>query len=107
MAVDRTVKTLCDEANLFDIYISNRGVKGIIHFRNKEIHINPAFWNERVETFVHEMLHYYHDVIKSNNLGKDEEFIIENCMKIYMKNEDNKKYVEEYLRDKDINYRVG
>ena len=97
MAVDELIEQLCDEADEFSIQVSVIEPKGNINTTARIMRINPMFWNERAETFTHEMLHHYHDNIRCDNLGPYEEQIIEQETLIYMKNQDNRDYVLNYL----------
>lgn len=95
MAVDDIIEQLCEEANGYSIYASVIEPKGTINSTTRIMKINPIFWNERAETFTHEMLHHYHDNIKCDGLSNEQ--IIEQETLVYMKNKDNRDYILKYL----------
>jgi predicted SprT family Zn-dependent metalloprotease len=97
MAVDDIIEEICDLADEFRIRMAIEDRKGGIHLGKKIIHLNPVYKSEYVETFVHEMLHYYYHNIECINLGSYEEEKVENDMKYLLENRDNRFYVRDYL----------
>ena len=102
MAVDDIIEEICQEAEQFDIQLVTELRKGAVYLQRKEMHINPNYWSERAETFVHEMLHYYYDEIRGYDLGAAEEWIVETRMLTLMKNPDNKERVLKYIKDRNL-----
>lgn len=95
--VDSLIETICEEADDFEIKLVVEDRKGAIFLRRKEIRINPEYYDERAETFTHEMLHHYYKKIACYDLSRNEEAIIEMNALIFMKNQNNKRYVLDYL----------
>lgn len=100
--IDDLIEVLCDEAEQYGIRLNIEDRKGAINIRKKEMFINPVYWEERAETFTHEMLHHYHDQIRCDNLGYSEEKIIEMETQSLLKNKQNRDYVIKYLRDRGL-----
>lgn len=100
--VNDLIETLCNEAESYKIRLSIEDRKGAINIKNREMYINPLYWEERAETFVHEMLHHYHHQIRCDNLGQSEENIIEMEMQSLLKNKENKDYVIKYLSQRTL-----
>ena len=102
MAVDDIIEEICEEANQYEIKMVCEMRKGAIYLERHEIRINPNYWNERAQTFVHEMLHHYYNNVKGYDLGAAEEWVVETQMLTLMKNSDNKKRVLEYLKSREL-----
>ena len=94
---DSMIELLCDEADQFEIKLIKEERKGAIYPTCRKIHINPDYWGERDETFIHEMLHFYHGEISCTNLGRNNETVIEMETQVLMKNPQNRNYVLGYL----------
>lgn len=97
MAVDDIIEEICELADEFRIRTVIEDRKGGIHFDKKVIHLNPLYKDEYIETFVHEMLHYYYHDINCINLGAYEEEKVESEMRYLLENRDNELYVRNYL----------
>lgn len=90
------IKRLCLDADDFKIKLVVEDRRGAIYPTCNEMHINPEYWTERAETFVHEMLHYFYS--ENPRLVHDsEEQIIEMQMQSLLKTPGNRKYVLDYL----------
>ena len=105
MVVDELVETLCEEAEEFMIELISEERKGGILFKEKKIHINPDYWEERDITFLHEMAHYHLNCVEYIGMNRQfEEKYVENIAKNLLESSENKDYVLNYLEGRSLNF---
>lgn len=100
MAVDELVEEICELAETFIFKRTEDDVRGRVYLNEKVVFLNPHYEEEHVETFVHEMLHYYHHDVSCYDLGAFEETHVESEMETLLENKDNQDYVRDYLSDR-------
>jgi hypothetical protein len=102
MAIDDRIEELCNEADEVSIALVIEDRRGAMYLKKKEMHLNPVYFDEFPETFIHEMIHFHNHYVAGYNLGINEEAVTEMETQTLMKNPDNRQYVIDYLSARSV-----